>query len=452
MNTNSNSGSSKNATVRGNFIYEKILSLIDYCGDIARNSADGNTGYDQYFSPNNIRRLIISPDGAMVYYHISTPKNQLRKYIQFNSKMVGAIQYREDYVPMTNVLTADRVCASIEEVIIVPNSDDGSVSLTSRELDFTSMIKGYNSSKGGDIEELIKSRYKRLYSFVIYTGNMREFTAQLSSIKDNSYVLLSNMEFMQNSQIHHFHKDDWYVGYGSTANFYSLDASGSPLNSHFIKVKETIDDAKKKNAVEASRSKRVGGILQEQEDEIEKFTKLCGVCKRLNNLRNNGVNALNAVDELKVSAPTLSVHKNWKDFSPNSTNIILLQANPSFSEENVCANNIKAIKQAYSQTYANIAGMLIKNIDSLFATRPITAKVIFNYVREHNFKIPPTAEITSMVSRIRDKSGEDFNDRGKPDDSIATVCFLYCKLFLATDGEKSVTKVMDKNYWLEVLK
>ena len=66
-------------TISGSYAYDMAFELIDYCGDIARNSKGASRGYSPNFSPNNIKRLIISPDCIEVHYHL--PIEMVKEWI-----------------------------------------------------------------------------------------------------------------------------------------------------------------------------------------------------------------------------------------------------------------------------------------------------------------------------------------------------------------------------------
>ena len=53
--------------ITGTYAFDTGYSLIDYCGDCKA----GKNVYSPSFSPNNIKRLVISPDKIEVFYHIN---------------------------------------------------------------------------------------------------------------------------------------------------------------------------------------------------------------------------------------------------------------------------------------------------------------------------------------------------------------------------------------------
>lgn len=117
-------------------IYNIAFNVIDYCGNIAK----GNSNYSEYFSPNNIRRLIISPDVVRAEFYISVPNIGLVKQVNIPSSMLQQLEYMEGYVPIVQIIATDRICSSIEEIVFLINSNDGQTRLGPQEYDFASLV------------------------------------------------------------------------------------------------------------------------------------------------------------------------------------------------------------------------------------------------------------------------------------------------------------------------
>lgn len=263
--------------MKGSYLYDMVLPLVDYCGDIKGKRQT----YSQYYSPNNIRRLYLSPDGAMVMYHVNAGKG-LRKTVSFNGGMVQQCEMCADYVPMLYVLSADRVCASIEEVVICQRGDNGAV-LDQREMDFMGLVKSYKGS-GSDLKDTIMNRYKRLHSFMVYSGSIKEFLASTGSY-DSALRVLTDSEFVQRGcSVEIFHDNDWYKGYGSSAQFYMLDRQGSPLNEHFKKVLTKITEQQKEADLDNFKKERVKGVQAEFDTKYEQALQIIKGYTRLRKL------------------------------------------------------------------------------------------------------------------------------------------------------------------------
>lgn len=260
-----------NNTLKGDYFYNHVLPLIDYSGDIR----GGKTTYSADFSPNNIKTLIIAPEKAVVMYHIAV-KGRKSNSVNLNPELVARCTRLEDYKPVMSVLYADRVCASIEEVIILNHHGV----FTSAELDFENMIKGYGSIKG-DIKETIMQRYKRLRAFVVVNDVDYEAfrTAMAQSDTSNGFF---NTDFVKSrGNIIQFNTSpDWYKGYGSAAGFYALDRDGGALNTHFKQLIQRYESKKKADAIAQVKEERVKGVKEKFEAEQKKY-KGIGKCVKM---------------------------------------------------------------------------------------------------------------------------------------------------------------------------
>ena len=248
-------------------IYDAVLRVVDYRGNIKA----GSSVYSPDFSPNNIRKLIVSPDGVIAFYHISVDGYGKVRTSSFKPELLRSAQQSELYQPLFSVLYADRICASIEEVIIIPKSNSGeSCFYYEKDTNASGLIKSYKKSDGStDTNKLIESRYKRLYAFSIYAGTLDEFKRNLSTTKIQPNTMFCEQDWFGASAIKsYFHKDDWYTGYGSSASFYVMDAVGGKLNSHFKTVAEKMAFLEKESRYRKSAEDYTNDI-----DEFKKTVK-----------------------------------------------------------------------------------------------------------------------------------------------------------------------------------
>ena len=224
-------------SLTGRAYYDKIISLIDYRGDIKRKkTSEYFQGYSPDFSPNNIKRLVISPEGAIVQLHIAIQGVKTVNYVILQPNIYNIISTMEDYIPMLNCLSEDRICASIEEVIIIPSSTSGAVQLNYVEQNVSGLIKNFRDNGEKDVLELISNRYKRLRDFCIVSSN---FKTVLDYINKNRDSFVCDAEELEVESVTFIHKDDWYNNYGSSASFYLLDAKDGKLNKHFQQIRDS---------------------------------------------------------------------------------------------------------------------------------------------------------------------------------------------------------------------
>lgn len=248
--------------LKGDYFYNQILPLIDYSGDIR----GGRTNYSPDFSPNNIRTLIISPERVIVRYHIAV-KGRKTQGINLNPQFVARCTMLEDYKPAMSVLYADRICASIEEIVVVNTNGV----FSSSELDFNNMIKNYGKVSG-DVKELIMQRYKRFRAFVVVNDcNCQQFLDGVKASEPTDCLFESQFVQEHGRVVRFNEKEDWYKGYGSAASFYLPDRDGGALNTHFKSLIEKYEAEKKNKALASMKEERVKGVREKWEHEKKTY-------------------------------------------------------------------------------------------------------------------------------------------------------------------------------------
>lgn len=432
----------------GDFLYKEVLSLVDYCGDIAKTKNGNEVVYNQDFSPNNIKRLVISPDAVMVFYHIATRHCPKFKVKMINPMMLQAIQYMEDYVPLTAVLYADRICASIEEVIILSSSNNGDVSLTTRELDFSSMLKTYKSGST-DIVDSIRSRYKRLYSYTVANTNFQSFMSwyQVALKQEKEGYLLSKQEFFDDAQKQIFHEDDWYLGYGTSASFYDLDKEGSPLNKYFKATIAKIESENKKSKVDESIKDEVEKVRIKFEKELDLYRGTYRCIKRLKTMATTqgykfmGLHGI--VSSLDVSDALLMKTK----FTMESTKDYGVLKDATGSELSHINQNLATLKSRRMGLYSSLYTEFMQNIDRLYKEYPTMVKVMLKDFPKYGVHGIDSV----LVSPIFEELGISLTDGGFLH-SVSIICWQYCRLFVSPNGKSISEYVKDSSKWEEVAK
>lgn len=261
--------------VSNKYCYDMVSSLIDYRGDIAKNIKSGEKNYSDDFSPNNIKRLIISGDGIKLDYHveISGLKHKVKLFQDMAKQKVKACVELPDYKPMLWAI-ADRVCSSIEEVIILTESESG-VDL-SKELNLEGLMSGRTSIGGNSLKD-IGQRYKRLAAFTIVKTDLQSYLAdsELSNI-NRTKKLASDTEFIKSRGNITKLKEDYWKYYGSTSA-YVFDGQDSRLNTYFRETIKEKEQEEKEEGINKLRRERLGTQLEETEKLLEKYKGL-SVC------------------------------------------------------------------------------------------------------------------------------------------------------------------------------
>lgn len=411
--------------ISGSRLYDMTLPLIDYCGDVRGN----HEGYSQKYSPNNIRRLYISPDGSLVMYHVNVGKGK-RKAISYNADVVYECSSLPDYKPIIHVLSSDRVCASIEDVVICTGSNNGAV-LDMREMDFTGLIKSYKGG-GTDIKQQIMNRYKRLNSFIVYNGTLTDFLNRTRDV-DTADKVLTDSQFVASScQIELFHNTDWYKNYGFSAKFYSLDRQGSTLNNHFVKVAEVMSKRNEEAGLEAFKKEKIKGVQSTFDETYNKALNLVKGYTRLKIMQSkNGISYFN----IQLPEPTFLILMKTKGLENTPNMVKLIEA--SGSDKEVLEYNTKVCKEFCASFYSVVLESLLKGLVAIQDVYPLTVMEILNefdraikvpaYLQTYNSKLPKQFEGVRWL------------------DSIANLCILLGVISIAD------FKQIDKEAWLKCI-
>ena len=186
----------------GDFCQKELLRMIelDYY-DTFRERVTAPTGYPDW-SPNLIRRIIISPSALVVTYHIYTRgiDSLMYKYrkecvramkTQSNITLIRKIESEDykkciestAYKPILSALTTDRLCSAVEEIIIC-TKDKNSLSIRGEEFGINTLLDAKNNKF--TTEDLI-NRYNRLYSIIYINVNIEEI---LDKIVENTKALV----------------------------------------------------------------------------------------------------------------------------------------------------------------------------------------------------------------------------------------------------------------------
>lgn len=411
--------------ISGSRLYDMTLPLIDYCGDIRGN----HEGYSQKYSPNNIRRLYISPDGSLVMYHVNVGKGR-RKAISYNAEVVYECSSMPDYKPILHVLSADRVCASIEDVVICTRSNNGAI-LDMREMDFTGLVKSYKGG-GTDIKQQIMNRYKRLNSFIVFDGTLTTFLNNTRDV-DTSDKVLTDSQFVSSCcKAELFHNTDWYKNYGFSAKFYALDRQGSPLNNHFVKVAETMTKRSEEAGLEAFKKEKVKGLQAEFDEAYSRALNLVRGYTRLKIMQSkSGSSYFN----IALPEPNFLILMKTKDTEKSLNLVKTIEASGSSKE--VLEYNIKVCKNYCMTVYSILVETVLKGLVTLNQTYPTTVLEILNEF-DRAIKVPP------QLQEYNEQLPKQLNGV-RWVDSVVNVCVLLGVLSI------SDFKQIDKEAWLKCI-
>lgn len=412
--------------VDGSYCFNLVNPLIDYKGDVAKNNnSDSIKSYSEDYSPNNIRRLILSGDGVEVHFHVEVEKSLYKRRVFSDIDKVKMRQSMcvEKYKPMLWVL-AERVCSSIEEVIIC-TQNNGGMDL-SRELDFSGLLKRTNGVS--DVKGAIMQRYSRLAYFTIVNCDI-ETLIRNPEVQScfSPYKLISETNFVKSCGKVTPFSLDWYMVYGHHSA-YSLDKEGSRLNNHFKTVKAEFEKNKRNKAIKDSKEARLREVYKKFDKPFRNYRGIYTCVRNLSLiLQKEGFNYLcEYLDLLNIKLP-YSPDKLKEDFY-------------KLSDRDDCEKFITNMSISSTSMYSALADWFFKGILKLKLKYKFTCNIFLDSM-ERRIVVPPNCKDT--VEKI------GFNFTGKDmSSSVANICAYSCLLFVTDVGEHDMSKYYEKSYWL----
>ena len=345
-----------------------------------------------------------------------------------------------DYKPVMKVLSTDRICASVEEIILLTRSNDGNYGLTERELDFNGLISSY-TNKSGSLVDTIKKRFRRLYSFTIMPISYGQFVQYMTSLNGSKPDFISDLELFNGSRKQYFNsKEEVKTQWGSSGQTYDMDKDGGSLNSYFKKVKADFEAFKKKDAIDKSVADRNKGLIEEVEVLYKRYKSMCKLQTRLSKMYGDfGGNGLYVHKPLFINPVTLYecsvVEANYPCKEKAS------------SESDALNKNKQLLHQAIHSVVSGLAMNLISGIDYVASNSPITSKVLLKDV-ETTIVVPKNA--TSMASNIEQITGVKFDGEDIRSSAINS-CWLFCMFFLDRTSGNWHSEYITRDYWKGVL-
>lgn len=229
---------------------KQLFSCIDYCGDIARG---GN--YSNHFSPNNIKTVVVSPDGMFVRLHTGVSGssrirginviNSIMHFVPINTvalydrnKGTGYFEPAKER-SMLEMLVNPLVCGCIEEIIILKGVSVPQYSVFMErygawEFNYNSLLSAINTN---NLLEGIKKRFPRLRYITEASLPFNAFISQIQSLTEQASVTPFLTELLKKDYIINItsiNEDSWMNGSKLQPSVYVLDRM---LTSVFEKTK-----------------------------------------------------------------------------------------------------------------------------------------------------------------------------------------------------------------------
>jgi hypothetical protein len=425
------------------YCYDIALSAIQYSDDSMK------------WSPNNIRRLIISADGVVVQLHTGTKLMQK----PFDKEKASKCFVSENYKPMVSALT-DRVCSSIEEIIYCTGSING-LKMNQKELDLRSIIVSHKVSNNDDtVKDAIMTRFKRLRSLIITSQTLSGYMlSQSEKLYNHTYQSADSEEVKRVSQVIDMHKDDWYLGYFLRGKDYSLDKEGGHLYTLLHKVETEITEAKRISEIADSKKKHLGETLQKAENARNNVLKVLVPYRNIAMLMNKSdlLCIYNTFDKDNLIKALTGITQSTVIFNSNgvlndSFVKIAKQVNLSISEEKRDSKEdllslTQLLNNLYISLYSSLASSFLNLVNLLGRQNPLMIKTklaevdraIFIPESLHQYKVESEQYFSSALE------GKNITD------SVANICSIMCFLLLS-DSDGGYTKYTTKDCWLNYIK
>lgn len=423
---------------------EMIAALFDYKGDVAKNGLSENpNSYHTDYSPNNIRRVVLSPNGVLVQLHCGVQgygKNSGSRYwdyVMFNEVELYTLESDVKWKPLLDLLSKP-VCSSIEEIIFLSQPMNGVVnSVFDKELQINGLVAGYRGA-GSDVQERIKNRYGRLRYFTIIGVQFGQFVSQIKTTRGEflSGDWLSERKELEKyitSKVELSGVEDWFKHWGNQSA-YRFDSA--VLKSHFEKIRKKYEDALKQEKVDKFKEEKYFKEVKELEKYVVMYNKLYRL--------QNHIWDMSSICREGYSWGSFPFKKlrKYKGMPTVETGIV---EDSSDSMSAILAYNKDIVNNFVSEYCDFCTGCLIEAMSKLsywelFVVRKVPIKEVI---------VP--GKLRNKFSEIMGENSDKFVCRN-PIRSIANTICIFCLFFLDRDAAKYMPEYTTQEYWERRLK
>lgn len=432
----------------GKYCYDVVLDAIQYSND----SKD--------WSPNNIRRLILSPDGVAVQLH--TGRSLIQK--PFNIIKAGSCFSDEKYKPMITTLV-NRICSSVEEIVFCTASSNG-LYLPQSELELRSILASTKSTyTEADLLRNISARFVRLRGILIFNCTIVGFLQKYGNfLPDHLFQLCDTESVRSEAKIIDVHKDDWYKRYFLRPKDYLFDKENGALYKTLHRVEDTIEKSKREKQISENKSKFLKDYVDKIKSSELKTLRVLRAYKDIASIVMKCSITCICSDSFKNDRLASSVLSIISKYSFNDTEGVLSK---EFSDL-VTKYGAKISKEKSGDTKEGLT-VLIMNLDAMFLDLYVSICdnfldiIILNgskYPIMTKIKLSQYDRVIYIPPQLTDKAklaNEFFKsplEGSSIKDSLANICCLISFLLLADSDKEgiSVKKYYKKQTWLDKYK
>lgn len=436
-------------------ISESVFKLLDYRGDITKNRETGISSYSKDFSPNNIKRVVISADGVLVQLHKKVPNyghsigNVCYDIISFKPDTLRKEQIDPKYKPILSLFASKNIFSAVEEIILLSNPVNAGSGDINYENNVSYMVAGYNGQ--GDLQDKVKGRFRRLRYYTVLNTDWGSFINTLQ----NTRAQCLNVDYISESQFFasviankielNSEKDaKTAITVNSTYEF------DSQLKAYFEGIKDGYLENKKSKEVDAFKKERKIKEAEEANDNIKEYKRFIKVCQRYKKVVSivgtNGV----------VPQELLTLHISFKPVNyfdgicsvPEN----LLVKGKDFNE--AIKENEEICKRTKLDVHNAIANILFKALGSLCnSENQFTLASLINF-EERTIKVPQESEaVVNKLYSLFDAKFEGKHFDAKDLKASLTNClWITCFLFLDRGSDSYKADYISREYWEGVIK
>lgn len=402
-------------TLTADYIRQIVAPAVLYTKsalDIQRS----NVQFRDSYSPNNIRKIAISPEGTIVYYHVPVGGRPYQiKY--YSSSILMQCEFMKGYKPIINLIKTPYVCSSIEEIVFITAGTDGSY-LTSSE-------QWHSGDKA--LED-----FKRLRDIVVYNGTLQQYMSEDKerfsdglSLADTTYV----------------HKDDWYKSYGYRPKFYAVDEQ---LKKRFDKQIALYRTEAKDADKNKKKDEHVASLLKDFSKVYHRYTAMYKCYKKLRKIQDTvGVRCIAENTNRIVRASIeetfnfrLYKFKDYEKFSILKATFTL----EASSDKEALEQNIETLRKAGVTLYNAMLDGLAKTI-----------------AQGKDIGLAENYNKAIMIGITKEYHGTENLNWGEPlkectiQKALCNICADICKLTLAEAPDANCVQYYKYEFWQEIL-
>lgn len=435
-------------------VRESVFKLLDYRGDIQKNIETGTTHYSADFSPNNIRRVVISSDGVLVQYHKGIKgtceawgSNTYVKYITFRPGALLHEQLNPKYKPLLSLFAEKNIYASVEEIILLSQPINEMSGDINRENDVSYMVSGYNGT--GNLQDKVKNRFKRLRYYTVYNMTFPMFVSGMISYRkaENNLLAkpyLSDCDELKSYVMNKIELNDEETARTSICTQTGAYAFDSTLRAYFEGVRDGYLEGKKKDKVDAFKKERKAKDVDDVNESLKKYVSAVKTFSKYKKIFNTcGTNGVVTAD---IVVPRIVFDPVYKFDGicsiPDSLIKNVDEGLKEILEYNKKLNNsCKAtLRDELANTFFNAVGSLA-NADGRYT---LAAMMQFDDKR--------AVYVSSQSQRVAKILQENYNitfesDSSKPTPSIINCYWLMCMFFLDRDSELYRPEYITRDFW-----